>query len=114
MECRRASVSSKGYFPAHTTVILRSRALARRLEGWPRAPASVAILRGSPPTGGEAPRSRGRGGGGGGRARRARLCPPCAFWDGYVFCEGSFWKFPPTQLGYGIASPGTIGQNRIG
>ena len=34
----------------------------------------------------------------------------------YVFCEGkvSFWKPLPTQLGYGIASPGTIGQNWIG
>src|ERR1700716_2268461 len=30
-----------------SAVILRSRALARRLEGWPRAPALVAILRGS-------------------------------------------------------------------
>ena len=34
----------------------------------------------------------------------------------YIFCEGkvSFCRLPPTQLGYGIASPGTIGQKRIG
>jgi len=31
-----------GLIRAVTTVILRSRALARRLEGWPRAPAFVA------------------------------------------------------------------------
>src|SRR4029077_4315224 len=32
------NVSSKNPTFHHTAVILRSRALARRLEGWPRAP----------------------------------------------------------------------------
>src|SRR4051794_24412521 len=32
----------------HSILILRSRALARRLEGWPRAPTFAGILRGSP------------------------------------------------------------------